>query len=127
MSLLSPLSAEPELDPALVGKDCAESDWFESALGTTVPFRPRPTMASSWDEEEEEEVVEEDEELPGVVAPVEPEEDPFDDFDEEDFDDDFDDDFEEELEEEYDIEPDDDGMLEPTVENDDIELDEEAD
>lgn len=89
-------------DP-LVDDSIERQDWYEQALQTEAPLvRPR---ASSWSEEDEEDPLEDAE------TEEEIETDPFDDFDEEDFDDDFDDDFEEELEDEYEIEPADDGAL----------------
>ncbi len=109
---------QPSIDP--------DNDWFEMALETPTPRKPLALpFASSWDDDDDEadEPLGDDEDLPGEVAPIEPEEDPFDDFDEEDFDDDFDDDFEEELEEEYDIEPDDDGMVETETDDDDLDDD----
>ena len=129
--------SSPDMVESTLGESIDQQDWFESALQTPLPYRPRPVVASSWDDdddEEEEESSEDDDEIPGEVDPIEPEEDPFEDVDEEDFDDDFDDDFEEELDEEYDIEPDDDGMLESDDDDDDMdddavppELDEEVD
>jgi hypothetical protein len=110
----------------LIG-DPRDEDWFEAALATGLPttgLLTRTPIRSSWgdDDDAEEEAPEEDEDV------EEEESDPFEDFDEEDFDDDFDDDFEEELEDEYEIEPADDGMLEghPDAEGtDDDDLDEE--
>ncbi|MCU0717237.1 MAG: hypothetical protein MUD03_14040 [Pirellula sp.] len=91
--------------------DCSDSpsstepDWFELALQTEAPV-VRP-IVSSWGDDDDEP----DEEIPDEDSTDEEEEsDPFEDFDEEDFDDDFDDDFEEELEDEYEIEPKDDGF-----------------
>lgn len=115
---------------ALLEPQTSESDdWFDAALrvdGPSMPVRPTP-IRSSWGDDDEDG----DDEIPeGDDEAVEDEEepDPFDDFDEEDFDDDFDDDFEEELEDEYEIEPADDGMLEghPDAENIDEELDEDG-
>jgi hypothetical protein len=113
-------------------------DWFASALETTTgqPLPSRPslrilsfssTVRNSWEDDDDEP---EDDDLPEEAAPEkeDDEPDPFDDFDEEDFDDDFDDDFEEELEDEYQIEPADDGMLEghPDAENIDDGLDQDG-
>jgi hypothetical protein len=111
-----------------LAKDVARlDDWFEAAVqnSTQVPLPKRAAIRSAWGDEDEEA---EDDDLPEEATPEQEEDepDPFDDFDEEDFDDDFDDDFEEELEDEYQIEPVDDGMLEghPDAEAIDDELDE---
>ena len=104
-------------------------DWFEAALQTSAasPLPMRPPIRSSWGDDEDEA---DEDDLPEEAAPEreDDEPDPFDDFDEEDFDDDFDDDFEEELEDEYQIEPADDGMLEghPDAEDIDEALDEDG-
>jgi hypothetical protein len=97
-----------------LAKDVAGlEDWFEAAVQTSVPeiLPKRTPIRSSWGDDDEEA---EDDDLPEEATPEQEDDepDPFDDFDEEDFDDDFDDDFEEELEDEYQIEPVDDGMLE---------------
>lgn len=88
-----------------------EEDWFEGALSAELPKRPG-IRASQWSDDEpgdEPDLDEDVVELPLIDSPGE--EDPFGDFDDEDFDDDFDDDFEEELEDDYEIEPDDSEMF----------------
>ena len=109
----------------------ATSDWFELALQTEAPrARPVSTLTplpvhpvkNSWGDDEEEA----DEELPDDESSEDDDEpDPFEDFDEEDFDDDFDDDFEEELEDEYEIEPKDDGFAIEETDDEDEEFDDE--
>ena len=100
-----------------------EDDWFEGALRVEMPTRPRPLVAQ-WAEDDPTEEPDEAEE--GVELPLDDgqEEDPFGDFDDEDFDDDFDDDFEEELEDDYEIEPDDSEMF-PDDDDEDSEFEEE--
>ncbi len=99
-----------------------QEDWYEIAVkhGPVTDDPRRPHRLTAWDDEDEEEEEEtetedqerdDDEDGDIEVPPIEPEEDPFDDFDDEDFDDDFDDDFEEELEDDYEIEPDDSEMF----------------
>ncbi len=116
-----PVSDQPYQNPDW------QQDWFELALQVETPVygvNPKSIMPrASWGDDEDEDLPEETEEEEEIEA------DPFDDFDEEDFDDDFDDDFEEELEDEYEIEPADDGAATDTVDEDieEIELDEEID
>ena len=109
-----------------LAKDAAGlEDWFEAAVQTLHPegLLQRTAIRSSWGDDDEEA---EDDDLPEEAAPEQEDDepDPFDDFDEEDFDDDFDDDFEEELEDEYEIEPADDGMLEGHPDAESIDEDE---
>ncbi len=103
------IPTRPTLGEPLVEEIAPLADWYEQAVQTEAPvFRPR---ASSWGDEDEEEEIDDDVD-DDTTGAEEIEADPFDDFDEEDFDDDFDDDFEEELEDEYEIEPADDGAVE---------------
>jgi hypothetical protein len=92
-----------------------------------------PAIVQAWDDDDDEdediaEPADDDADLgEGVTAPLVEEEegDPFQGFDENDFDDDFDNDFEEELEDDYEIEPDDSEMF-PAA-DDDVELDDDID
>ncbi len=121
--------AIPDPNSILVGPICANQtneDWYEAALQTSVGLLENnqiggksKAIRNSWGDDDEDA----DDDVPDEDLPAEEEEDepdPFEDFDEEDFDDDFDDDFEEELEDEYEIEPADDGMLEGHPDAEDI-------
>ena len=75
-----------------------EDDWFEGALRVEMPARP-VRIANQWSEDDPTEEPDVDED--GVEIPLDDdqtEEDPFGDFDDDDFDDEFDDDFEEDWE-----------------------------
>ena len=102
----------PMLQPA----SYVSSTWTSSCgIGLVDGSLP---IVQAWDDDDDldDEVVDpvdEDADVDGAtIAPlIEEEEDPFQGFEENDFDDDFDDDFEEELEDDYEIEPDDSEMF----------------